>query len=88
MSTQITVTKSEVLKTKPDEKNLGFGQFFTDHMFVMDYSDEKGWYGSRIVPYGPLSVDPSTMVLHYGQAIFEGLKAYKTKKGKILLLKN
>jgi len=84
---KISIQKTQYPRVKPDQKKLGFGQFFTDHMFIMDYSREKGWYDPRIVPYGPLSLDPSTMVLHYGQAIFEGLKAYKTADGKINLFR-
>jgi branched-chain amino acid aminotransferase len=84
---KISIQKTLEPKAKPDEKNLGFGKFFTDHMFIMDYSKEKGWHDPRIVPYGPLSLDPSTMVFHYGQAIFEGLKAYKTRDGKINLFR-
>jgi branched-chain amino acid aminotransferase len=67
MSMQIRIEKASKLKDKPaDQNKLGFGQIFTDHMFVMDYETGKGWYDPRIVPYGPLSLDPSTMVLHYG----------------------
>ncbi len=73
-------------KQKPSADNpLTFGTIFTDHMFVMDYNPEQGWHDARIIPYGPLEFDPSCMVLHYGQAIFEGLKAYKTKDGEVLL---
>lgn len=87
MSYKIDIIKNTNLKSKPDPNNLGFGQYFTDHMFIMDYTEGKGWHDPRIVPYGPLELDPSTMVFHYGQAIFEGLKAYKTKEGKILLFR-
>jgi branched-chain amino acid aminotransferase len=83
----INIQKTQNPKSKPDEKNLGFGKYFTDHMFIVDYSEEKGWHDPRIVPYGPLSLDPSAMVFHYGQAIFEGLKAYRTKDGKINLFR-
>ncbi|WP_027627801.1 branched-chain amino acid aminotransferase [Ruminiclostridium cellobioparum] len=83
----ISITKTSHPKQKPDKNNLGFGQFFTDHMFIMDYTEGKGWHDPRIVPYAPLELDPSCMVLHYGQAIFEGLKAYKTKNGEILLFR-
>ncbi len=83
----ISITKTANPKQKPDQNNLGFGQYFTDHMFIMDYTEGKGWHDPRIVPYAPLELDPSCMVLHYGQAIFEGLKAYKTKKGEILLFR-
>ncbi|MBW2297533.1 MAG: branched-chain amino acid aminotransferase [Deltaproteobacteria bacterium] len=84
---QVTVTQSQTRKPKPDETNLGFGTIFTDHMFNMDYSVEKGWHNPRIEPYGPMALDPSTMVLHYGQAVFEGLKAYRTDQGGIQLFR-
>ncbi|MBW2683985.1 MAG: branched-chain amino acid aminotransferase [Deltaproteobacteria bacterium] len=84
---KITINKAEKLKTHPEDSGLGFGTFFTDHMFNMDYNPEKGWHNPRIEPYGPIEMDPSTMVLHYGQAIFEGLKAYKTESGEINLFR-
>ncbi|MDR3552904.1 MAG: branched-chain amino acid aminotransferase [Clostridia bacterium] len=75
-------------KAKPvDETKLGFGNFFTDHMFMMNYDEGQGWHDARIVPYGPLALDPAAMVLHYGQEVFEGLKAYRTKDGRILLFR-
>ena len=76
MTQKINIQRTQNPKTRPDEKNLGFGRYFTDHMFIMDYNVERGWHDPRIVPYGPLSLEPSTMIFHYGQAIFEGLKAY------------
>ncbi|MFO7636993.1 MAG: branched-chain amino acid aminotransferase [Clostridia bacterium] len=79
--------RSTSLKSKPSFADLGFGKVFTDHMFVMDYSRQKGWFDPRIVPYAPLSMDPSTTVLHYGQGVFEGMKAYLSKTGKILLFR-
>ena len=75
------------LKAKPDESALGFGQIFTDHMFVMSYSVEKGWHDATIKKYQDFSLDPSAMVLHYGQAIFEGLKAYRGRDGQIRLFR-
>ncbi|HHV98083.1 MAG TPA: branched-chain amino acid aminotransferase [Clostridiaceae bacterium] len=87
MLNQIKIQKTTTPKQKPDQNNLGFGKHFTDHMFIMDYSKDKGWHDARIVPYGPLEIDPATMVLHYGQAIFEGLKAYRTADGRILLFR-
>src|SRR5262249_53864104 len=66
---------------------LGFGKFFTDHMFVMDWAAGKGWHGARVVPYGPLSLDPAAAVLHYGQAMFEGLKAFRTRDGRVQLFR-
>lgn len=86
MSLDITIERTKTPKAKPTG-SLGFGQHFTDHMFIMDYTEGKGWHDPRIVPYGPLSLDPSSMVLHYGQAIFEGLKAYRTKDGRVLLFR-
>jgi branched-chain amino acid aminotransferase len=74
-------------QAKPDQNNLGFGNYFTDHMFIMDYTEGKGWHDPRIIPYGPLQLDPSVMVLHYGQATFEGLKAYKARDGRVLLFR-
>ena len=63
------------LKSKPvDESKLGFGHVFTDHMLLIDYTEGIGWHDARIVPYGPISLDPACQVLHYGQEIFEGLK--------------
>lgn len=66
---------------------LTFGTIFTDHMFIMDYVSGKGWIDPRIVPYGPLSMEPSSMVFHYGQELFEGLKAYQADDGRILLFR-
>lgn len=75
-------------KQKPtDFDNLGFGQIFTDHMFEMSYTEGKGWHDPIIKPYQPLILEPSSMVFHYGQAMFEGLKAYKTEEGKVLLFR-
>ncbi len=84
---EITINKSEFLKALPDENDLAFGTLFTDHMFNMDYSTEKGWHNPRIEPYGPLTMDPATMVLHYGQSIFEGLKGFKTPSDDINLFR-
>ncbi|MHB1453718.1 MAG: branched-chain amino acid aminotransferase [Saccharofermentanales bacterium] len=88
MKPEITVDLTLTPKAKPlDESGLGFGQLFTDHMFIMDYAEGQGWHDPRIVPYAPLVLDPSTMVFHYGQAIFEGLKAYRTATGEINLFR-
>ncbi len=84
---QLTINTTDQLKDKPDQSNLGFGTLFTDHMFNMDYTTEKGWHAPRIDPYAPISMDPSTMVLHYGQAVFEGLKAYRTDSDEIQLFR-
>jgi branched-chain amino acid aminotransferase len=87
MSYNITVERTSNPKTKPDWSNLGFGSYFSDHMFVMDYSQDKGWYNPRITPYAPFQMEPSVMVIHYGQSVFEGLKAYRAKDGGILLFR-
>lgn len=84
---EIKFEKATTLKEKPDQNNLGFGKYFTDHMFVMDYTKDKGWHDAKIVPFGPISLNPATMVLHYAQETFEGLKAYRSKEGKILLFR-
>ncbi len=84
---QITITKADQLKSKPDDAKLDFGTLFTDHMFNMDYHPDKGWHNPRIEPYTSIAMDPATMVLHYGQGIFEGLKAYRTDSGKIQLFR-
>lgn len=67
-----------------DPLQLGFGQTYTDHMFTLEYDSEKGWHNAEIKPYQPLKLDPAAKVLHYGQEIFEGQKAYKSPSGEIL----
>lgn len=84
---EITVTLTQTKKEKLPADQLVFGKTFTDHMFIMDYSTENGWYDPRIVPYQKISLDPSTMIFHYGQSVFEGLKAYYSEEGKILLFR-
>ena len=81
---EIKVTRATTLKEKPNQDNLGFGNYFSDHMFVMDYEEEKGWHNAQIVPYAPILMDPASMVLHYAQETFEGLKAYRN--GEQILL--
>lgn len=78
---EIKIQRAAAFKPKPDPGELVFGKTFTDHMFLMDYDAGKGWHDPRIVPYGPLSMDPSSMVLHYAQEVFEGLKAYRSPGG-------
>ncbi|MCI8602847.1 MAG: branched-chain amino acid aminotransferase [Ruminiclostridium sp.] len=84
---EITIQKTTAPKQKPDQTKLGFGNYFTDHMFIMNYDEGDGWHDPRIVPYGPFALDPASMVLHYAQEIFEGLKAYRTAEGKIQLFR-
>ena len=82
----IKIVRTTEPKAKPqDESKLGFGKIFTDHMFLMNYDEGQGWHDARIVPYGPIALEPAAMCLHYGQEVFEGMKAYKTKEGKTLL---
>jgi len=61
----------------------GFGRHFTDHMVTIEWTEGRGWHDAQLVPYGPLQLDPATMALHYGQEIFEGLKAYRSADGAI-----
>lgn len=84
---EIKFIEAKNLKEKPDMKNLGFGNYYTDYMFVMDYTEGKGWHDARIEPYAPLMMEPASMVLHYGQATFEGLKAYYGVDGDIRLFR-
>ncbi len=84
---EIKITKTNNPKVKPDESTLGFGKFFTDHMFIMDYSQDKGWHDARIVPFGRLDIHPASTVLHYGSEIFEGLKAYRRADGEVQLFR-
>lgn len=83
----IRFEKRENLKAKPDQKNLGFGNYITDYMFICDWSKDEGWHDARIVPEGPIEMEPACMVLHYAQETFEGLKAYRREDGKIQLFR-
>ena len=84
---EIRFEKRAQLKEKPDWNHLGFGKYMTDYMFVMDWTKDKGWQDARIVPYGPIELDPSCVTLHYAQETFEGLKAYRREDGKIQLFR-
>jgi len=81
------VTRTTTPKERPDEANLGFGKKFTDHMFLMNYTEGKGWHDGRIVPYAPFELDPACMVFHYAQEIFEGMKAYRIADGSVQLFR-
>ena len=87
MNYTFTIQKTTTPKPKPDPNTLKFGKEFSDHMFVMEYETGKGWYDGRIVPYGPLSLDPAAAVFHYGQEMFEGMKAYRTPTGRVQLFR-
>ena len=83
----INITEKENPSALIPESELGFGKYFTDHMFVMDYEEGRGWHDKRIVPFGRISLHPASTVLHYGAEIFEGLKAYRTEAGAIQLFR-
>jgi branched-chain amino acid aminotransferase len=87
MADAIRITRTTTPKPHPKDTELGFGQIFTDHMFVADFQDEKGWYDPRIEPYGPIPLDPAAAVLHYAQSIFDGLKAFRGSDGKVRLFR-
>lgn len=84
---KIDITLSTEKKQKPSFDNLEFGKYFTDHMFIWNYTEGKGWHDPRIVPYQPITLDPAATVFHYGQTVFEGLKAYMTKDEQVLLFR-
>ncbi len=85
---EIKIQLSENKKQIPqDETQLGFGKIYTDHMLIIDYDEGKGWHDARVIPYGPIAMDPASKCLHYGQKVFEGLKAYRTDDGKVHLFR-
>ena len=83
----ITLTKTTTPKSRPPDAELGFGKHFTDHFFTMTYTADVGWQDAQLRPYGPLSMDPASAVLHYGQAMFEGAKAFRWKDGRIVMFR-
>ncbi|MGO4538500.1 branched-chain amino acid aminotransferase [Paenibacillus sp. 2TAB19] len=83
----LQIERTTTKKAKPPESKLGFGNYYTDHMFIMNYEEGKGWFNPRVVPYQPIVLDPAAKVFHYGQTIFEGLKAYRTKDGRVQLFR-
>lgn len=88
MELDIQVIQTQHPKQKPeDESSLGFGRLFTDHMFLVEYTEGRGWHDARIQPYGPLSIDPASPVLHYSQEIFEGLKVYRRADGGLQMFR-
>jgi len=88
MEIKIIRATPEQMKPKyTDESKLGFGKLFSDHMFTLEYRADKGWQNPTIEPYRPFSLDPAAMGLHYGQLIFEGLKAYRGRGGEIYLFR-
>ena len=87
MSDPIRISRAATKKPKPKDHDLTFGTVFTDHMFVADFQEEKGWYDPRVGPYGPIPLDPAAAVLHYAQAIFDGLKAFRGQDGRVRLFR-
>lgn len=85
--TDISVQKCTTGKPKPPAQSLGFGQYFTDHLFQVAYSPEKGWHDAKVMPYQDFKIDPGASVLHYGQALFEGMKAFRQKNGQVVLFR-
>ena len=84
----IKITRTTEPKAKPAAgQKLGFGKIFTDHMFIMNYTEGMGWHDPRVGPYGPIPLEPSAMVFHYAQELFEGMKAYRRKDGKVQLFR-
>ncbi len=83
----IRISKTTTPRPRPPETELGFGRFFSDHLFAMDFTAEKGWHDPRIQPYGPFQVDPAAGVFHYGQAMFEGSKAFTGDDGVLRLFR-
>jgi branched-chain amino acid aminotransferase len=83
MSALIEIQRTRSPKPRPRPSDLGFGKHFTDHMFLMDFERGRGWSGPRVVPYGPVSLDPAASALHYGQTIFEGMKAFPDRRGRV-----
>src|SRR5215467_12853747 len=87
MTDAIRIVKAAAHKPKPKDADLTFGTVFTDHMFVADFQEEKGWYDPRVEPYGPIPLDPAAAVLHYAQAVFDGLKAFRGVDDKVRLFR-
>ena len=83
----IKIQRTASPKIKPPPSDMIFGKNFSDHMFVMEYNTEKGWNNPQIVPFANISLSPAAMVFHYGQELFEGMKAYRTETGKIQLFR-
>ncbi len=87
MSWEIEVQKTDEGKNRPADEHLGFGNVFTDHMFIADYKADCGWQNPRVIPLQPLQLEPSAACFHYGQTIFEGMKAYNSQDGRTLLFR-
>ena len=84
---KIKIQKSAELKEKPPIEGIPFGKYFSDHMFLLDYDEGMGWHDPRVVPFANFQLSPAAVVLHYAQEIFEGMKAYRSPKGEVLLFR-
>ena len=87
LSETISVTRTAHPRPRPSDDSLSFGNVFTDHIFVLDYDEGKGWHDPRIIPYQSFALDPASSVLHYAQTVFDGLKAFRGKDGTIRLFR-
>ncbi|PYZ95140.1 branched chain amino acid aminotransferase [Salipaludibacillus keqinensis] len=87
IETKLDIQENPNKKAKPDPDKLQFGKTFTDHMFTMEYTRDKGWFQPQIVPYAPITLEPAAMIFHYGQSVFEGLKAYINTQGDVQLFR-
>lgn len=87
MPLDIRITKTTSKKARVEDSELGFGKYFSDHVFAMDWDAQRGWHDARIEPYGAFSLDPAAAVLHYGQEMFEGLKAFRQQDGSVSLFR-
>lgn len=87
MTWKIDVELNTKRKSLPAAKELNFGKYFSDHMFTARFQKDKGWYDAKVTPYTPLSMDPAACVLHYGQALFEGLKAFRQQDQTIAIFR-
>jgi branched-chain amino acid aminotransferase, group II len=83
----VKIVRTTSPKAKPDMATVPFGTYFSDHMFMMDYTTDKGWYDPRIIPYGPLEIEPCATIIQYATEVFEGLKAYRTPEGKVQMFR-
>jgi branched-chain amino acid aminotransferase len=83
----VAITKTPRTRAMPPASELGFGRVFTDHMFAMDYDVSRGWFDPRIVPFGPIAMNPAASALHYGQAMFDGCKAFRATDGRVRLFR-
>jgi branched-chain amino acid aminotransferase len=83
----IPVERTRTPRPRPRDEDLGFGRYFTDHVFRLDWEEGRGWHSPRVEPYGPLALDPAASALHYGQAVFEGMKAFPARGGGVALFR-